>query len=111
MTILSTKAVERSTYVVTIAFSDEAGSAVVPDSITWDLTDTSGNVVNSRLAVAIALPAASVDIVLSGVDLAIQRPGILGRVLTIEAVYDSDSGDDLPFKDEIRFQMLPLLMV
>ena len=111
MTRLSTKAVEKSTYVVTVAFTDEDGAAVTPDSITWDLTDSSGNVVNSRSSVSIAVPAASNDIVLSGDDLAIPRPGILGRILTIEAVYDSDAGSNLPFKDEITFEVLPLTNV
>lgn len=111
MTRLTTKAVERSTYVVTVAFSDEDGNAVTPDSITWTLSDTSGNVINSRSDVSISVPAASNDIVLSGADLAIPRWRFLGRVLTIEAVYDSDAGSNLPFKDEITFDILPLVNV
>ena len=111
MTTLSTKALERSTYVLTIAFKDSTGTAVVPDSITWDLTDSSGNVVNSRQTVAVAAPAASIDIVLSDDDLAIPRPGILGRIVTVEAIYDSTKGQNLPFKDEVVFQILPLVNV
>jgi predicted NAD/FAD-dependent oxidoreductase len=111
MTHITTKALEKSTYVVTVAFTDESGAAVTPDSITWDLTDSSGNVVNGRSTVVIAVPAASNNIVLSGDDLAIPRAGILGRVLTIEAVYDSSMGTDLPFKDEITFEIAPLVNV
>jgi len=108
MVRLSTKALELSTYVITVAFTDEAGAAVTPDSITWDLTDSDGNVVNSRQTVAIAVPAASNNIVLSGADLAIPRAEILGRILTVEAVYDSSMGNNLPFKDEVIFEILPL---
>lgn len=108
MTVLATKALERSTYVVTAAFTDESGAAVTPDSITWDLTDTDGNVINSRSSVAVAVPASSIDIVLSGDDLAIQRPSMLWRIVTVEAVYDSSMGSNLPFKDEIRFEIQPL---
>ena len=111
MTHLATKSLERSTYVVTVAFTDEDGTAVTPDSITWDLTDSQGNAINSRTSVAIAVPAASNNIVLSGADLAIPRPGDLWRIMTIEAVYDSSMGSNLPFKDEITFEVLPLTNV
>ena len=111
MTTLTTKALEKSTYIITAAFTDEDGAAVIPDSIAWTLTDSSGNVVNSRSSVAVAVPAASINIVLSGADLAIQRAGILGRILTIEAVYDSSLANDLPLKDEIHFEILPLVNV
>ena len=111
VTVLSDKAVEKSTYVVTVAFADEDGNAVTPDSISWTLSDTDGNVVNSRSDVSITVPAASNDIVLSGDDLAIPRPSMLRRRMTIEAVYDSDAGSDLPFKGEIEFEVTPLTNV
>ena len=110
-TVLGTKAPEEGTYILTVAFKDDTGTAVVPDSITWTETDTSGSVVNSRLNVAVAVPAASITIVLSGADLAIQRPSILGRIVTIEAVYDSDAGNDLPLNAEIRFTIEPLVNI
>ena len=103
---LSTKAVEKSTYVIAIAFTDADGTPVVPNSITWTLTDSSGNVVNSRSAVVVS-PASSIDVVLSGDDLAIQRPSILGRILTLEWVYDSSYGNNLPGKNEVTFDILP----
>lgn len=109
---LTTRAVERSTFIITAAFTDSAGAAVVPDSITWTLTDEMGRVVNSRLAVAVAVPASSIDIVLYDADLALRDARDTGgRVLTVEAVYDSTEGDNLTLKDEARFRITPLVKV
>lgn len=97
---------EEGTGVFTCAFKDEDGAGVTPSSATWTLTDTAGAVINSRDAVVIASLAASVDIVLSGDDLALSS-GFSGsaeeRVLTVEFVYTSDAGSDLPGKGECRF--------
>jgi hypothetical protein len=102
---------ERSTGVVIAAFTDDAGTAVVPSSITWTLTDTFGTVVNSRSAVSVLTPAASVDIVLSGADLALPSNLHTTRVLTIEAVYTSSAGTDLPLKEEATITIVDLLNV
>jgi hypothetical protein len=91
MTKLTLPAIERSTYVVHCAFTDEDGVAVVPDTITWTLTDNIGTVINSRLDVAVAVPAAAIDIVLSGLDLVVSGSTI-GRVLTVSSVYTSTLG-------------------
>jgi len=111
ITVLSDKAAEESTYIVTVAFTDEDGTAVTPNSITWTLTDSDGNTINSRSGVSIAVPAASNDIVLQGDDLAIQRPSMLRRRMTISAPYDSGAGSSLPFRGEIEFEITPLLNV
>jgi hypothetical protein len=106
---LTTLANERSTYVITAAFTDAAGDAVVPNSITWTLTDEAWRVINSRSAVAVAVPAASISIVLSGADLALHdAKDSGGRVLTVEAEYDSTEGSGLPLNDEVRFRIAPL---
>ena len=106
-TNLSDRACESSTYIVTATFTDEDGDSVIPDSITWTLTDKKGNVINSREDVEVSSPATAVDIVLSGDDLAVTSTGTL-RILTVEAVYDSDAGLDLPLKDEARFHITDL---
>jgi len=97
---------EEGTGVFTCAFKDETGAGVTPSSANWTLTDTSGTVINSRDAVTISSLAASVDVVLSGDDLALSS-GFSGtaeeRVLTVEYVYDSDAGSDLPGKGECHF--------
>lgn len=108
-TLLSTLAVEESTYVITATFTDEDGTSVVPSSVTWTLTDNRGNVINSRSAVS-ATPAASIDIVLTGDDLAIGTNGT-DRVVTIDATYNSDAGTGLKLKEECEFSIHNLLNV
>lgn len=102
---LDEQAVERSTYVVDVAFYDEDEAAVTPTAVTWTLTDELGNVVNSRDAVTVAA-ASTVSIVLSGLDLAVggDLVGVWRRLL-IEATYDSSLGTGLPLKDEVRFKI------
>ena len=104
-TELTTHAKEKSTFIITAAFTDEDENAVAPKTLTWTLTDEQGTVINGREDVAVTTPSASEDIVLSGDDLALQSGeatrGV--RVLTVEATYDSDAGSDLPLNEEIRF--------
>jgi len=103
-TTLTTVAQEEGTYIITAAFTDEGDSAVTPNVITWTLTDRDGDVINSREDVSVDTPASSIDIVLSGDDLAIGTNGI-SRVLLVEATYDSDAGSDLPLKGQVRFNI------
>jgi uncharacterized lipoprotein YbaY len=106
MVKLVTDAVDKSTYIVTAAFTDAAGSDVIPTAITWTLSNSSGTVVNSRSKVVVA-GAASITIVLSGADLDYDDGP--SRVLTIEAVYDSTEGIGLPLKDEAVFSIVDLV--
>ena len=102
---LTTEAVERSTYVVDLTFTDENGDAVTPTAVTWTLTDELGNVVNGRDGVTVS-PVAEVAVVLSGLDLAVGGDlAGLGRRLLVEATYDSDLGSNLSLKDEVRFKI------
>ena len=104
-TRLTTKAPEKGTYLVTVAFTDEAGTAVTPDSITWRLTDENGAVVNSRSTVAISVPAASNTIILSGSDLTVNDPTNTRRKLSVYAVLDLVAGNDKPVRDEVEFEI------
>jgi len=110
---LSVHAIEESTYIITLAFTDEDGDPVVPTMITWTLSNTTGTVVNSRLDVAIAVPAASVDVLLQGDDLQILsgevNQGV--RTFTVEATYLSLLGADLPLNASVRFIVDNLLMI
>jgi hypothetical protein len=111
-TTLTTHAIERSTYVVTAVFKDVSDALVVPDSITWTLTDEYGRVINARSAVVVTVPASSIDIVLGDKDLALMSakdPG--GRVLTVSSVYDAAEGLNLTLHDEVRFRIDKLLKV
>ena len=107
-------AVEESTYIVTMNFTDEDGDPVVPISATWTLTDENGAVVNSRTGVVLSGLAAEMEVVLSGNDLAIAS-GFSGnaemRVFTVEATYNSDLGSGLPLKDQLKFPVYNLAAV
>ena len=103
---LSNKAVEESTFAITAAFTDSAGNAVVPNSLTWSLSDRDGTIINSREDVAIATPAASTTVVLSGDDLALADPDNSIRVFIIKGNYDDPTlGNGLPIQDEAIFEI------
>jgi hypothetical protein len=104
----SISAVEKSTFVVTAAFADEDGAAVTPSSITWRLESDSGATINSRSAVVVTSPAASINIVLSGDDLSLinQENDSEIRRLIIIAFYTSSLGAGLPLSDSYEFRVL-----
>lgn len=108
-TVLTTNAIEQSTYIITASFTDEDGSDVTPKTLTWTLTDEAGNVINSRQDVALT-PNTSVEIVLSGDDLVVSTYGTK-RIVTVEGTYDSDAGTDLPLRDQVRFTIDNLVAV
>ena len=101
---------EKGTAVLGVAFTDEDGNAVTPSSITWTLTDINGTIINSRDAVPIT-PATSVNIVLSGDDLALDAGVSDTRIVTVEWVYTSSYGTGLPGKDQAKFSIEDLVAV
>jgi hypothetical protein len=107
---LALRAVEESTYIVRVSFTDDAGEAVTPNSATWTLSDADGDIINSREEVAITPLSTSADIVLYGDDLAIGTNGT-ERKLIVEAEYDSSAGSGLPMKGEVTFYIDDLLNV
>ena len=112
--LISTIAMEEGTYVVTLSFTDETGQAVAPSAATWTLTDNAGTVINSRDTVTISSPATTVNIVLSGDDLAVQSGETgyyLERRILVEATYSSNLGTDLPMKWEGAFNVKNLTAV
>ena len=113
-TTLSVNAQERSTYVITIGFKDEDGQDVIPTSAAWTLTDEDGTVINSRQDETITPLAASVDVVLTGADLAVDT-GFAGaaqeRTFTVEAVYTSSLGSGLTLKAACKFNVENLIAV
>lgn len=115
LTVLTTDIVEESTAVISASFLDEDSVAVIPDTITWTLSDLLGTIINSREDVSVDTPAASTDIVLSGDDLAFQSSESgkikVTRKLLVEATYTSSLGSGLPLKDEVRFSIRNLLKV
>jgi len=108
--LTSDKAVEKSTFIITANFFNEDDNAVIPNNIKWTLSDSSGDIINSREDVVIVVPAATVTIVLSDDDLAIIDTD-LNRFFTIEADYDSALGSGLPLNEELQFKIRPLVNV
>ena len=108
-TTIDTRAVEKGSFVITASFTDENGDAVTPKTVEWTLVDAeTEEIVNSREQVS-ATPAASVDILLQGDDLAIlhgQRKEL--RELIVEWTYDGSLGNDIPQKDMARFYVTNL---
>ena len=102
--LLDTLAVEEGTYPALIAFRDEDGDEITPDTITWTLVDPDETVINDRLNIPVVTPAADITIVLSGDDLAketelFHEP----RILHIHATYTSDLGAALPWNKDFLF--------
>ena len=108
-TVLS-NAIEQSTYIVAVTFSDEDGSSLVPETVTWTLTDTKGTVVNDREDVSIT-PAATVNIVLSADDLAVIDGMTNKRIVTVEATYNSAYGTGLPLNARATFTIEDLVKI
>lgn len=114
-TTLTSRAAEESTFIVTAAFKDENGVAVVPNAgtVTWTLIDTStGDIINNRENVAIT-SASTINIVLSGSDLSLvsQSNSEEERRLTIQAEYDSVLANDLPIKGVAIFMVVDILSI
>ena len=100
---ITTAAIEKSTYVVNVALTDENDAALTPQTATWTLCKTDGTIVNDREDVVITSLSASMDILLSGLDLALTESEGAFRIFTIEGTYNSDLGNDLPFKEQTTF--------
>ena len=107
-------AVEKSTFVIEVAFKDEDGQPVQPNSATYTLTDEAGAIINSIDDAVISPLATIVEIVLKGDDLELSD-GFVGnaewRVLLIEALYNSDLGTGLPLNDFCKFPVVNAIAI
>ena len=104
-------AVEKSTYYPVASFFDENGDAEDVKTLTWTLTDILGNTINGKKDVAVANPTSSETIVLSGNDLAIFANDRLRRIITFNATYDSNLGNDLPLNGAAEFPIVQLVSI
>lgn len=112
VTVLSDMAAERSVYRVPVTVFDLDGNAVVPNSLTWTLTDNAGNVINNRAAVSVPSPGSPENIILSGGDLDVSETASkVERVLLIEAVYTEGGNNNTPYNHEYRFVIRNLVGV
>ena len=105
---LSVIAMEKSTYRSTMTLTDPDGAALDPDSADWTLTKLDGTVVNSRDSVSISSPGSTIQVTLSGNDLAILDAGEReDRIFTIEGLYETSK----PFKSACIFEIQQLVAV
>jgi len=108
-TKLSEKAVEGSTFIIRVEFFETTPSGktpIVPNSgLTWSLVDIEGNIINSRDNIPLDPPADTIDIALSGEDLASSGNHSLRRYLIVKGTYNGVFGNDLSIIDEVAFQI------
>jgi len=104
---LSTKPNESGTIIITATFEDFDDVPFTPKTLKYSLTDTKGNVINSRNRIVVNPQGSTHVFVLSGLDLVYQVGSSYGeRVFTIEGTYDSVYGGDLPFREEAWFEIV-----
>lgn len=102
-------AIEESTYIISFTFKDESENLVIPNLVTWTLSDIDGNIINSREDVSIT-PATTVNVVLTGDDLSIGSNGIK-RIVDLYATYDSMYGSDLKLRSSASFYIKDITTV
>ena len=110
-TSLELKATEEGTYVINIAPEDEDDAAVTPQTGTWTLTDLDGNTINGKENVTISSLSTSMDVVLSGDDLAMSANDLKteGRRFLFKGTYNSTLGNNLPLNASCEFDIVNLL--
>jgi len=110
--LITPKAVEGSTFIIRAEFFEATPGGQTPlvpkAGLNWSLRDKNKNIINGRNGVVIN-PASSVDIVLSGADLASAGNHSTERFLTVKGTYDGVGGNDLPIVDEVEFHVTNLL--
>lgn len=100
------KAGGKGVFPLQVSFFDESTPpvAVIPNAITWSLYDEAGAIVNSRTSVVVT-PAAVVNIVPFGDDLALPDATKPTRRLLLQYDYNSTFGTNLPVKVEYIFEI------
>ena len=107
---IAEKAIEGSSFEITIDWVDENGDSVTPSAMAWTLMDPEGNIINSRDAVSIGAPASTEVILLEGDDLAASGNGVVRRLVYWNGTYTSVvHGAGKPLKDITSFDILPII--
>lgn len=103
--ILTVSALDQSTIGIVIAFLDDDDQPVTPLSAWWSLTDKHGNIINSRLDVAITPLSTTATIVPTEDDLKYSEGA--KRVFTVEYRYNSSTlGNNLLARDFCEFTIV-----
>jgi len=88
ITILEERATENGSIIIEVAFTDEDGSAISPDTMFWSLS-YGGSIINGREDVEISSPSSTEEILLHGDDLAVGSSVTKDIILTLEGTYSS----------------------
>lgn len=109
ITIEKEPVAEESSPPIVITFTDPDGTAVTPNAgtVTWTLTDSSGNIINERSRVTLT-SAASITLVLTADDMTLQAGETsrkIRRELLIEYEYDCVYGNDIKDKGLLKFSI------
>jgi hypothetical protein len=100
---------EQGTINFEIDFYDETDAVVIPPAIDWTLTDDQGTIVNARHAVSVAVPAATINITLTGSDTAVlSTTDSLVRLLYLNWTYNSSLGAGLQGHEQVKFMIVDL---
>jgi hypothetical protein len=102
MTVLSESPNEGSTFVIIVNFLDLNGTAFIPTTCVWSLTDTKGLVINARDRIAVTITGTLYSFVMSGDDLLFANDKGR-RVFTVEGTYTGTYGTGLPYREEASF--------
>lgn len=100
-TDITIRAIDRSTFIIDVAFSDENDEAITPNEVEWSLLSETGAIINDREEVEVSSLNTTISIVLTGEDLDFADGRV--RVLLIEATYNSDLGTNLALRETARF--------
>lgn len=104
------KAIEGSSFEVSVDWVDENGDSVTPSAMAWSLVDADGNIINSRDAVAIGSPASTEVLLLEGADLAASGNSPVRRWVIWSGTYTSVvHGAGKTLKDSCSFDIMPLI--
>lgn len=98
---------ELGSVVLQFDFTDASSVAAIPATLYWTLTDDAGTIINSRHHVAVAAPAATTYLALSGNDCAVlSDTDNKERVLLLEWTYvESLTGTTIPQTEEVLFSI------
>lgn len=107
--MISVKPSEKGTAKVTIAPVDEEGTDLTLTQLKtpqWQLMKTDGTIVNNRDFAS--CPISALSWALTGDDLVLFTSDNHKRILSIQALYDSNLGNDLHLTAEFMFEIDPL---
>jgi len=104
------KAVEGSSFEVSIDWVDENGDSVVPSAMAWTLMDPDGNIINGQDANVIGVPAANEVLLLEGADLMAGGNSPVIRYVYFAGTYTSIvHGAGKSLKDIVSFHIVPVI--